>query len=1100
MANLSALFYCCRPTVKILIVFVAALAGASVISGPLRGHIIRILFGSHQWKFGQYCGTNYTNEQVSSIDQRVLSLYDGSLLSSIDGQSSWSVILSRLDESNQVGLESREELGVTCSTHALGYADSTDEQLSNEPYRSDTECQRQLNELFAFVKTLTSELGCRRSGGSQLCRRHDDTTNDKSGAHNPGPEFKKNFDLKLWQQIHSFGRLPSGPPYRQHLLPGDYDNCARLESTRYCLGAYGRGRPSSANISASSANGRERSSHIIGMCLPRSCSSEFLKGSRELVEQTTHLVELNMPDLAAVGPLRLNDVFCPPALGSAYRKFNKDWLSILLASLPIVWASVIIYSTFIRSINPHSSGSSTSKGDSSVQQQDTSGRERPPPSSSIQKLLDSFDLKANWWQFLDARHLDSRLAGLSGIKTLAMIWLMISHLSMSLFPYVKNVDDLLSYYMGSVHGSFVLQGQHGVPLFFIISGLLFGFKYLNQKTISWERIILWRYFRLMPMYLVVYAYSKKFAHLIGDGPLWDSAVSEHSEMRQCLLESWWVPLLMLSNFTPPYAHCLITGWHIANDFQIYLVLPALLLAYRRSRRCGTLVALSAFALTHLSHMWFWGTADNYDLSRLMKDPVRFGPRYVLDRLALDYVNPLGRFGTYFVGVLLADLLLAQERLIRRLKQAAIQVVANNNDYDEWTANVFRGKQEEKDEDEDEEEKERQQVVAKSPPAQQRRRSCERGQKESETTATSDGSLTISSAGSPTGVSVVGQLVGGDGRPQPPSSPTERVANVTFCKRDACHQEERLADNDDDESWQTLTGHNNEQKEKFHRRQAHGRQMMMMMAGAGSAAAPAAACKLMENENRSLTSYKARCVLAFGAFLLVVGLFSPFIGTLAGPLPQAARAYASAIVYPLCRLIMELGWLIVLHYFISTNLWADAGWRWRRQQPEHSSGGPSAATRETTATTTTTTMTSSKTNPPLLPATPLGHKCESTASPKTSSGRPTALFVCLKWPIWNVLVKVNYSVMLTHYALFRFVVQSRRDLFLFTWFNFGQTLLALVLLSYLLGLALHLAVEMPLSALVQMFVSRLLMAAPPLSSSSSPPPAPSQPAKLTTASK
>lgn len=978
----------------------------SLLSGPtnassnyefLRESFIKIIFGD-QWKLNEYCSNHYSDKQIATNDLRIQSLYHGSLLRAINGSTNWPVILNQLEELEQLGLQSRQTLGIVCSANVWGFADSNDEQLANEPRRDDTECQRQLEGLYGFVETLTNKI----SSGKRLCGIGDGIGNGKSFC-----QLKPNvseatsgssFDLHFWQQFHSFGRLPSGPPYKQHLLLGDYDNCARLESTRYCMGAYGR-------------RDADSQSHLIGLCLPRSCSSELLRSSKKLMRQLNVLVKKNMPDFMQdyreqpAMANQLNDVFCPPANDSSYMNLFKDKLSIVLALLPVPWTLLLIYATY------------TNGGNTSVTKDQV-----PTKRDSI---LDSFNLKANWSKFMDSCHLDERLAGLSAFKTLAMIWLMGTHFSMILFPYVKNLNELYSYYMSTVHGPIILQGQHCVPIFFIISGLLFGFKYLNRNVIDAKQMILWRYFRLMPMYLVVYAYTKKFAHLIGDGPLWDSGVSNQSEMRQCLLESWSVPLLMLSNFTPPFAHCLITGWHISNDFQIYLAIPFLLYAYRRSRTYGTLMAVSTFLLTHISHMWFWGTAKNYDLARLMTDSVRFGPRYILDRMSLDYVNPLGRLGTYFIGVLIADLLLIKGHNDNNTNNQQQQQEGKQDKTNEGRTNAVRGEQR----------------VATAG-------SCKRSRADKITSDSGESLIEPPAAGQS-------------------SELAERPVNVTFCKSDGHQQEITGQDNGDDSGGGGDGGRDGhaghrpavEKEERRCRRVGPPACATMMM--------------IMADQNRPLASFKDKCRLAFGVFVLLVGLFSVFIPP-DGPLTELLGPYSKAVGYPMCRLAVELGWSILLYYFLLTNL---------RPAKVSGDGGGSlelsgSASANATPRETPPAVTTTKKKHNLLVIDDVNNKSMVGSSSRHSNHHEAdepILVLVLKWPIWNVLVKVNYAIMLTHYALFRFIVQSQRDLFLFSWFNFLQTLTLLILLSYLLGAIVHLTIEMPLSAMVRMFVSRVLLA-------------------------
>lgn len=895
-----------------------------------RGRFVRLLFGDHQWKLGQYCDAHYESHLISTSDAQIESLYNGSYLGSIDGTDDWSRVIEHLDGSSRVGLRSRQTLGVVCSANSWDYADPQEEMQSNAPHESASDCQEQLYGLFAFVETLANKT----SASQEACEnwpssRPNDCLRESS------------FNLHYWNQFHSFGRLTSGPPYKENVLLGDFDSCVRLNSTRYCLGSFGP-----------QGGGTERALYQIGLCLPRACSSSSLRRSERNMRILDVLVKRNLPGIVqGCSRNQLIDVFCPPSADSHYKNvWAKDNVAkMLLYVLPPFWLLLLIYGTFFHKMS------------------------RVNSPQGCDEIMSSFSLCSNWRKFTNSRDLNPKLAGLNSLKTLAINWLMITHISMTILPYVKNLNELSSYYANSLHGPIVLQGQHGVPLFFTMSGIIFGVKYLRRRKanegpeVSFKQMILWRYFRLAPMYLLVYAYIKKFSHLVGNGPLWDSGVSSQSEVRQCLVEAWTVPLLMLANFTPPFAHCLITGWHIANDFQIYLMLPFLVVAYRRSRVHGTLVVFAAFSLTHLSHIWFWATSENYDLIRLVRDPFRFGPRFILDRLALDYVNPLGRLGTYFLGVLVADLLLAldldQQTQINEPHMIKVNDLAVQNQRQLTTFIEHQYRQQ---------------------------------------------------------------------------STTSEQVNVSVAKR-GDHQ--RLNDKS--------------------------RESMTAPSTTTSVERPTDKDQIHDS---LLATFKDTCLLALGVLLTVMVLFSvlfPADGiTFLG-------AYTKALAYPSCRITIELSWSILLYYLLRTNQKGRGAGKARARNGRADSSSSSLSLKATTREATDGT-TATRTREKLLPAPGEENNNNNNVDDDDENQRQFFLTRLLKLPTWNILVKLNYGLMLTHYALIRAIVQHQRELFLFTWANFFQFVTFILMASYLFAFTVHLAIEMPLSALAQLFVSRVLL--------------------------
>lgn len=78
---------------------------------------------------------------------------------------------------------------------------------------------------------------------------------------------------------------------------------------------------------------------------------------------------------------------------------------------------------------------------------------------------------------------------------------------------------------------------------------------------------------------------------------------------------------------------------------------------------------------------------------------------------------------------------------------------------------------------------------------------------------------------------------------------------------------------------------------------------------------------------------------------------------------------------------------------------------------------------------------------------------------------------LRRPVWNILVKLNYSLMLTHFTIARYLIQSQVQLLTFSWLNYLQHSTFLILLSYLVCCIMHLTIEMPLTSLIKLLFNK-----------------------------
>lgn len=838
---------------------------------------IGILFG-RLWRFDQYCADSRSGSTVLKDDIEIQKFYNGTELQTL-ANANESALLQGLNQLNYLGIKSRSTSTVLCSINNWGYEEEDTFYLSNQPYDNGTECLSKIDQLYdALELSSTGKILAPFCIKSPVSYVRFAANKSRSSIYGNCSQVRKSFNQTIneWIQLNSFGRIPSGSPSNVHIWMGDYNGCLRLPDMRYCYGAY-RMREWPADPSPSMMI-----AYRVGLCLPRACSSQ-LSQSREYLEKVDKLIKFNLTPALGFNQhqtYRLEEIYCPPAEDSHYRKPFEDSLSKFLLVVAIIWSTMIAFAT-----NFNSSHGKLSE-----------------PQSTYKTLSNIFDLKLTWKQFMRDSHIAPELAGLNAFKVIHLTWLMFSHMYMLYASYSANKHEMRDTMNDSYMASSMVQGNHAVPVFFIISGLLVGHRHLRRK-LDVPRLILYRYIRLLPMYLVVYAYVKKFGHLLGSGPLWDYGVSIQSEARQCRMESWLVPILMLGNFIPPFAHCILSGWHIANDFQIFLLVPFLLAAYRRSRSMGTLVAVGGFAMSHLHHVWNYYASNRWVFEQFALEPHILGARGIMDRLSFDYVNPFGRFGTLFLGVVLADLIDPRNRPT--------------------------GEQDE-----------------------QRSSSTEMS--------------------AITSVSMKNQI---PSTSTPEDVPTERNN----------HQLSRS---------QTL---------KTERKNPLG-------------SINSAIATLTEN-------FKDKLPLMLGTFLFVFPLFccayTPNTKFFLGSLTH------QSITYPIARLFIELGEFLFLYVLL----------RGQKQPPTRA------------------------TNEPIEEGQQQWLSCLSIGD-------------FLRKPIWNILVKLNYSLMLAHFTIARYLIQSRVQLLTFSWPNYFQYSMLLILLSYLVCCIVHLTIEMPLTSLIKLLVDKL----------------------------
>lgn len=553
-----------------------------------------------------HCQDGRTNIQILQDDEFSQSYYNGSILDSM-------AKLGAKEVSQLMQYNSRARGGVTsCSMRQWGYADQQLYRLSNSPLTNGNLCREQLSEVYSFMKNISQ-----------------DSTID-------GP-CEKRFKLSeshLYLQLTSFGRLPIGPPHHSDYWLGDYEQCLSLKDTRHCFGAFKRQPQKGDKLNNSRLYPREWGFIKVDLCLPDSCTEKIAQSSKYLtmIQEMVQFNLINGFNFTDSNLYKVTDIYCPPSAKSEWRRPTREPLSLILLILALLWILILFYCTSTR----------RTFGRKLTNHDDEAG--------SDWKL--NFDLYFHWRKFFTVKQSSPELSCLDFAKVIGMQFIILNHSYLILLPLTRNYE-VVRY---KKIAEFLYQGQHSVSIFFMITSFFVSYvKFKRNSTVKPLAMIVKRYLRLIPMYLIVYAYTKQFVHLWASGPFWDHAVSPQSEMKLCKSESWLIPTLMLSNLVTINSHCVLTGWYVSTEFQTYMLLPIILFIYRKSRLMGRLICIGTLICSHLLHIWLYQTATNFSHQQLYRDPVLFGPNILALRLWYDYVNPLGRIGSAYLGVLLADL-------------------------------------------------------------------------------------------------------------------------------------------------------------------------------------------------------------------------------------------------------------------------------------------------------------------------------------------------------------------------------------------------------------------------------------------------------------
>lgn len=216
-------------------------------------------------------------------------------------------------------------------------------------------------------------------------------------------------------------------------------------------------------------------------------------------------------------------------------------------------------------------------------------------------------------------------------------------------------------------------------------------------------------------------------------------------------------------------------------------------------------------------------------------------------------------------------------------------------------------------------------------------------------------------------------------------------------------------------------------------------------------------QLVRQENKTLVCYPSpRNITDQQAefkdiilFFLGVALLTICISMPAGSesLKDLLGPFSKTLSYPLVRILCEIGWAMII-YSIITKRSPAAGMKTKTKLEKKSSSviRPFLRTRKIKTITDGTQDAAYN----IIPG--LGLTCK-----------------FLRLPIWDILVKINYTLILVHFTVLRYVAQSRRQITSFSWQEFYQSMLFTIVVAYMFSVMIYLTVETPLNLIVNRLV-------------------------------
>ena len=241
----------------------------------------------------------------------------------------------------------------------------------------------------------------------------------------------------------------------------------------------------------------------------------------------------------------------------------------------------------------------------------------------------------------------------NGLRIISFVFVIYGHtLLIKLSTSLINIEEIGSAFK-NWWGVLAYTGFFAVDVFFFISGFILSYFILielvkSEGKLRWIMLYVHRIIRILPALAIAIGISNYVIPPLFSGPIWKNY---HSSLNLGCPKYWWATMMFINNFLPDEEknECFGTAWYIANDFQFFLIGPAIIYLYYKSKKkyliwpISLLTFLSLFILSSMIAYHYSVSVNPIKAEEI--DGVKTGFRYF-------YVKPYIRFPPYLQGLLL----------------------------------------------------------------------------------------------------------------------------------------------------------------------------------------------------------------------------------------------------------------------------------------------------------------------------------------------------------------------------------------------------------------------------------------------------------------
>ncbi|KAI5643617.1 acyltransferase family domain-containing protein [Phthorimaea operculella] len=209
--------------------------------------------------------------------------------------------------------------------------------------------------------------------------------------------------------------------------------------------------------------------------------------------------------------------------------------------------------------------------------------------SVLHDLVVSFSVINNVKKILSTKQNNALgLECVTGIKSLSMIFIIAGHACLFIGSGPVMDADAWDRLVRDPSSAFMLSNALLVDTFLFLSAFLFCRLLLIELDkrggkLNVLPILVFRYIRLTPAYLIVILFYMTWLPKIGEGPLWEGRML--LEQERCM-NSWWANILYINNYVNNDDMCMFQSWYLSVDTQMFYIAPIFIYSLWRWRKVG----------------------------------------------------------------------------------------------------------------------------------------------------------------------------------------------------------------------------------------------------------------------------------------------------------------------------------------------------------------------------------------------------------------------------------------------------------------------------------------------------------------------------------